>query len=448
MPREMTEDKTSDFGRTDPITHDLVARLVRSGRHAEARLAAAEMLRGNPTDRRALHLLSRALVAAGDDGRACRALRRLAAAYGADGDLPMAIVAALELDEAGSDPREIVEDLSRSYSSTAEGLVDDWRPSPPAIPHRTCLDLSRVPEADALSEAVDSALIAASELAEDAVKQRPFFPLLSSLGPDAFVRFVARLALDRRTAGDVVIEQGTPGESFFIVAQGEVRVERRHADGVTRMLARLGPGAFFGEMAIVTAAPRAARVTAATDVTLLRADMAEVGPEMERTPELQRVLMAFCKARMLENILFASPVLRRVPAPNRSDLIARFSHASHVASEVVIEEGSPSRGLYLIVSGEVDVTHREQGETLSLARLGPGDFFGEISLVLQRPAVATVTAATDTASLFLPGASFLDAVRDHPGLLVELYETAIKREAETASILAREAEDADDLVLL
>lgn len=442
-------------------THRLAAKLLSAGRHAEAQLVAAAMLRGNPSDLRAWHLLCRGLVGAGalDEGR--RALVDLAEAYRGAGDLPMGIVAALELGEVGGDARSILDALAGTFSSSAAELVDDWRPAPPAIPHRAAVDLSPAADAAAVARAVEEALEAARAARAAGASDRPrFFPLFSSLGPDAMVRFAGGLRLEHRHDGEVVIEQGAPGgECFYVVAQGEVHVVKHRicpvAEGDPAMdasrpslLARLGPGAFFGEMAIVTCVPRAARVVAVGDVTLLRADMAEVGPEMERTAELGRVLKAFCRARMLENVVFASPVLRRVPAAERPALLERFAEVTHPEGAVIIEEGGEARGLFLVVSGEVSVSRRDQGDTLSLARLCAGDFFGEISLVLRRPAVASVTAVTEVVSLHLPCDAFRDAVRDHPELLAELYETALRREEETASILAREAEAADDLILV
>jgi CRP-like cAMP-binding protein len=55
---------------------------------------------------------------------------------------------------------------------------------------------------------------------------------------------------------------------------------------------------------------------------------------------------------------------------------------------------------------------------------------------------------SDVACLLLPRDDFLATIDAHPEILTELYQTALKREEETASILAREAEDADDLILL
>lgn len=442
--------KTNDFETLEcKMTHELVGRWYREGLFAEAQLAAAKMLEGNPDDLRAWHLLALAVSAGGDTSRARRAFRGLSEAYGRQGDLPMAIVTALECGEAGGKVRSILDELAAEISSHVVEPVDDWRPSPPAIPCSVEVDMSSAGDSDALMLSVDDALDIAERSQDDKKESRRyFFPLLSSLSPEVLTRFAEKLRVERRDAGSIIIEQGEPGESFYIVAKGQVHIERRDSAGGENLLARLGAGAFFGEMAIVTAAPRSARVVAESEVTLLRAAMDDVGAEMEESLELQEVLMAFCRARMLENIVQASPVLRRVPTSNRSDLLSRFAEAFHHEGDVIIEEGVESEGLFLLVSGDVEVTSSEQGDVLTIATLSSGDFFGEISVVLRRPAVATVTASSETVSLFLMRDAFLDVIRAHPTLLAELYETAIEREAETSSILAREAESADDLILL
>lgn len=70
---------------------------------------------------------------------------------------------------------------------------------------------------------------------------------------------------------EVVVRQGTPADKFFIIADGEV-VVLREDDGVTREVARLGPGQFFGETAILRDAPRNATVQAVRATTLLMMD--------------------------------------------------------------------------------------------------------------------------------------------------------------------------------
>jgi len=72
-------------------------------------------------------------------------------------------------------------------------------------------------------------------------------------------------------AGERIIEEGAPGDSFFIVDRGEVEVSK-DMGGARRTLARLMEGQFFGEMALLTGERRAARVVAATDVDLFTLD--------------------------------------------------------------------------------------------------------------------------------------------------------------------------------
>jgi len=72
----------------------------------------------------------------------------------------------------------------------------------------------------------------------------------------------------------------------------------------------------------------------------------------------------------------------------------------------IVEQGEPGASLYLILSGHVDVLQEGAGgELRRLNRLGPGEFFGELAIVQQRPRTAHVVAAADvTCMVFAPGA--------------------------------------------
>src|SRR4051794_5550211 len=72
-------------------------------------------------------------------------------------------------------------------------------------------------------------------------------------------------------AGSVVARQGAPADKFVIVVEGEVEVSREGESGSERVTT-LGPGDFFGEVAILVDTPRTATLTAATDATLLTMD--------------------------------------------------------------------------------------------------------------------------------------------------------------------------------
>ncbi len=72
-------------------------------------------------------------------------------------------------------------------------------------------------------------------------------------------------------AGTRVIRQGDVGDRFYLIRDGQVNV---HVDGKTEPVAKLGPGEFFGEAALITGKPRNAHVDATTDLVLYSLDKA------------------------------------------------------------------------------------------------------------------------------------------------------------------------------
>lgn len=71
--------------------------------------------------------------------------------------------------------------------------------------------------------------------------------------------------------GDVVFKEGDPGNTMFVIRKGKIRITKRVRGG-EKTFAVLGPGEFFGEMAILNGEPRSATATAAEDAMLLEVD--------------------------------------------------------------------------------------------------------------------------------------------------------------------------------
>jgi small-conductance mechanosensitive channel len=69
--------------------------------------------------------------------------------------------------------------------------------------------------------------------------------------------------------GESILRHGDPGDSMFVVSSGRVEVRLRGSDGNAQQVAELGPGNFFGEMALLTGEPRNADVIAADEVGIL-----------------------------------------------------------------------------------------------------------------------------------------------------------------------------------
>ena len=98
--------------------------------------------------------------------------------------------------------------------------------------------------------------------------------------------FAVRSAYERRfAAGEVIFDEGQPGEALFVIQSGHVELMRGAADGA-RAIARHGPGEFFGEIAVLLGQPRTARAVAATDARLLLLDRATFEAMCVDRPEI------------------------------------------------------------------------------------------------------------------------------------------------------------------
>jgi MFS family permease len=111
--------------------------------------------------------------------------------------------------------------------------------------------------------AVDAA--AAARVRELELLQRS--PIFTPLPPATLEALAARLEPRRVEAGAIVFSQGDAGDDFYLVDSGRVSVA---VDG--SVVAELGPGETFGEIALLRAVPRTATVTALTNVTLQAVD--------------------------------------------------------------------------------------------------------------------------------------------------------------------------------
>lgn len=93
------------------------------------------------------------------------------------------------------------------------------------------------------------------------------------------------------------------------------------------------------------------------------------------------------------------------------------------ANTVLLKEKDTSKEMYFILDGEVKVTI---GGT-EIASIGPGQFFGEMSMVDGLPRSATITTVTECRLLEIDAKNFETIIRAEPSIAVRLLETVIKR---------------------
>jgi cAMP-dependent protein kinase regulator len=256
------------------------------------------------------------------------------------------------------------------------------------------------------------------------------------------------LEVREANAGEKIVDQGEEGTAAFTVGRGILKAVRKDGGGET-ILAMLGPGAIFGEMALVSQAPRAASVYAEEPCELLVVSKEKLEEMAGEEPAIADELVTFCRGRMVSNLIRHSAFLSVISPNKRQELIKRFQMRAFDVGEAIVKQGQNRAGLFLVASGYVEVSSKDsEGDKVVIAQLGPGEVVGEISLILRRPATADVTAIVPTIAMELAQEGFQEIIREYPTLLNELYELATKREEETRSVIGQKAVDVEDVVLL
>ena len=97
-------------------------------------------------------------------------------------------------------------------------------------------------------------------------------PLLAELPQEMLTKMADVLETEQFLAGDYIIRQDTAGDTFYILAGGEVRVTKREGDGEEETIRELLTGDYFGEQALLKTDLRTANVIALSNVECLTLD--------------------------------------------------------------------------------------------------------------------------------------------------------------------------------
>ena len=149
-------------------------------------------------------------------------------------------------------------------------------------------------------------------------------------------------------------------------------------------------------------------------------------------PVSQRMMIpnAFDDARRdrFRGVLGQAPIFRGLSSHALDDLVARLQVRTRAAGAILVAQDDPGDALFVIFSGRVKVAlFADNGREVTLATLGPGEFFGEMSLFDGRPRSASVVALDDTTVLTLTRDAFFEHLRQQPQTAVNLLGEMTRR---------------------
>ena len=304
----------------DPV-QDLVAR---KSYPKAVELLKAQLAR-RPNDPRLRLKLADVLILAGRGQEAVGGLMALADAEAADGFAAKAIAILKRIEKIEPGRRDVEERLARLIqekvrrapgpAGTAGGGrpelgLEEFDPSadplasgaPPPEPEINPDPPAPVATPTADPDLEDLAYVAGTETDAAAPRAVVSTPLFEGFSRDELVAVIRGLKLLTFEPGDVLVTEGAPGGSLFILTTGTVKAFVKDARGESVKVHELGEGSFFGEISILTGKPRTATLTAATSCEVLELDKATLDSITRSHPHVLEVLKRFHEARAQDTV--------------------------------------------------------------------------------------------------------------------------------------------------
>lgn len=118
-----------------------------------------------------------------------------------------------------------------------------------------------------------------------------------------------------------------------------------------------------------------------------------------------------------------APLFADLSKKDVKHLTAALTERQIPQGTVIIEQGKPGVGFFIIATGSATVSVRGR----SIRALEAGDHFGEVALIDDGPRMAEVTADTDMECYVLPAWQFRAFIKDHPDVAWALMQSLVKR---------------------
>jgi HlyB family type I secretion system ABC transporter len=208
--------------------------------------------------------------------------------------------------------------------------------------------------------------------------------------------------------GDVLVRQGDPADSFYVLVSGRARVVKEDQNENEIVLGTLKPGDNFGEAALSQGGIRTATVRGSTALSVLRLDRNDFLELAAKIPELKHHLEMTARHRALHRFLYEFSNFGRLSVPAVRSVIEKLKPVEFSKGSVIIREGETSGPMYIMEKGRALAFSSNNGNKRNLAFYREGDFFGELSILNGSPRAASVEAFSDCRVFALEP----DAVRD------------------------------------
>lgn len=164
--------------------------------------------------------------------------------------------------------------------------------------------------------------------------------------------FLPLLQMEEHRAGELIFEEGSTADAFFVIQKGEVEI-RKIIDGETvrhKIIAILTEGDFFGEMAVFQMQPRSTEAVARSHVSLIRIIRDDLFHLFQRAPDIANQIMQFVISILMERIRATTKELATLYEVGR--LVAMVHDvqelSGHVMGRILKDVETAKAGLFAV----------------------------------------------------------------------------------------------------
>jgi ABC-type bacteriocin/lantibiotic exporter with double-glycine peptidase domain/CRP-like cAMP-binding protein len=259
-------------------------------------------------------------------------------------------------------------------------------------------------------------------------------PLFSKVSPQLSDLVVRLFQVREYDFGETLVVEGDAPDGMYVLSEGSARVVVDNL-GKEMTLARLQPGNWFGESALLNETTRNATVRASEKTRALFLDAVVFAALLASEPGVREAVLAQTRAHQLDRLLRMHAAFEDLSAEDTARIEPRLKAEEVAAGTEVVRQGGPGERLFIVESGRLEAVRSDNGTEAQIGFLSTGDLFGERSLVTGEPCVATVRALTTSHLWSLGHADFTWLSQEVPVFGRRLREIADGRDYRTTARL-------------
>ncbi|MFC1744150.1 cyclic nucleotide-binding domain-containing protein [Candidatus Riflebacteria bacterium] len=247
--------------------------------------------------------------------------------------------------------------------------------------------------------------------------------VFSTLSAEKLVEFLPLFKKVYYKSGEIISRQGDRDNYLKLIFWGLAQVIFRQVeDGQLITVRKFSKGDFIGIRGIFKNEIRKTTVRALNDIIIYQVHREKILQFVNENPELSPYFEQLIRESEVIEFLSLTSFMGHVPQKKMLGYLEKFETFRAKAGELILKEGTIGEKFFIIKSGEVRAFRIVDKEEEHLAILGPGNYFGQLSLVMDQPRKASIVAISDVECLCLSRFHFKALLQKDPDVKVNILE--------------------------